>query len=167
MKTINSIKSKINSVENRINDLTVERRTLSNKRDEVSKNRRDEIIMEIENLKDEKNDLHEELYKIETRNDKIKLGVGYGITGLLFLLFVFGCVVHTIYKYKLGLYGLTTEHNVISILNGDSSVISVDLYNHLFFLNTLGSTSVIFGLLGSLVSGMWTTIWGINNDVID
>jgi len=166
MKTINSINSKINSINNEIDNLTVERRTLSNKRDEVSKNRRDDIILKIETLKNEKSKLHNELYEVEHRNKKIKLGIGYGITGLLFILFIVGCVVLTKYKYEVGLYGLTTEHNIISIMNGDSTVISVDLYNHLFMLNVVGSFSVLFGLLGSFVSGVWTTLWGVNNDVI-
>ena len=166
MKTINSINSKINSINNEIDNLTVERRTLSNKRDEVSKNRRNEIDLKIETLKNEKSKLRNELYEIECRNKKIKLGIGYGITGLLFILFIVGCVVLTKYKYEVGLYGLTTEHNIISIINGDSTVISVDLYNHLFMLNVVGSFSVLFGLLGSLVSGVWTTLWGVNNDVI-
>ena len=50
MKTINSINSKINSINNEIDSLTIERRTLSNKRDEVSKNRRDEIIINLRTL---------------------------------------------------------------------------------------------------------------------
>ena len=165
MKTINSIKSKINSINNEINNLSVERHTLSNKRDDVSKNRRDEIILKIDTLKDEKSKLCHELYEVENRNQKIKLGIGYVITGLLFILFIVGCVVLIKYKYEVGLYGLTTEHNIISIINGDSTVISIDLYNHLFMLNVVGSLSVLIGLLGSFVSGVWTTIWGLNNDV--
>ena len=166
MKTINSINSKINSVNNEIDNLTVERRTFSNKRDEVSKNRRNEIDLKIETLKNEKSKLRNELYEVEHRNNKVKLWVGYGITILLFILFIIGCVVLTKYKYEVGLYGLTTEHNIISIINGDSTVISVDLYNHLFKLNLVGSLSMLFGILGSFISGVWTTIWGLNNNVI-
>lgn len=167
MKTIKSINSKINSINNEIENLTVERRTLSNKRDEVSKNRREEIILKIETLKNEKSKLRDELYDVEYRNKKIKLGIGYCITGLLFILFIVGCVVLTKYKYEVGLYGLTTEHNIISIINGDSTVISVDLYNRLFMMNLVGSYSVLIGLLGSFVSGIWTTIWGLNNGVFN
>ena len=166
MKTINSINSKINSINNEIDNLTVERRTLSNKRDDVSKNLRDEIIFKIETLKDEKSKLRNELYEIERRNEKIKLGIGCGITGLLFILFIVGCVIITNYKYEVGLYGLTTEHNIISIINGDSTVISVELYNHLFMMNVVGSLSILIGVLGTLISGIWTTIWGLNNSVI-
>ena len=77
MKTINSINSKINSINNEIDSLTIERRTLSNKRDEVSENRRDEIIFKIETLKDEKSKLRNELYEIERRNEKIKFGIDF------------------------------------------------------------------------------------------
>ena len=166
MKTINSINSKINSINNEIDNLTVERRTLSNKRDDVSKNLRDEIILKIETLKDEKSKLRNELYEIERRNEKIKFGIGCGITGLLFILFIVGCVIITKYKYEIGLYGLTTEHNIISIINGDSTVISVDIYNHLFMMNVVGSLSMLIGILGTLVSGIWTMICGLNNNVI-
>ena len=166
MKTINSINSKINSINNEIDNLTIERRTLSNKRDEVSKTRRNEIILKIETLKDEKSKLRNELYEIEKHNEKIKLGIGYGITGLMFILFIVGCVIITKYKYEVGLYGLTTEHNIISIINGDSTVISVELYNHLFTMNVVGSLSMLIGVLGTLISGVWTTIWGLNNSVI-
>ena len=166
MKTINSINSKINSINNEIDSLTIERRTLSNKRDEVSKNRRDEIIFKIETLKDEKSKLRNELYEVERHNEKIKFGIGCGITGLLFILFIVGCVIITKYKYEVGLYGLTTEHDIISIINGDSTVISVDLYNHLFMMNVVGSLSMLIGILGTLVSGIWTMIWGLNNNVI-
>ena len=166
MKTINSINSKINSINNEIDSLTIERRTLSNKHDEVSKNRRDEIIFKIETLKDEKSKLRNELYEVERRNEKIKFGIGCCITGLLFILFIIGCVIITKYKYEVGLYGLTTEHNIISIINGDSTVISVELYNHLFVMNVVGSLSMLIGILGTLVSGVWTTIWGLNNNVI-
>jgi len=165
MKTIKSINSKINSIKSEIDNLTIERRTLINKRDEVSKKRRDEIILKIETLKSEYNKLRDELYEVENRNKKIKLGIGYGITGLLFVLFIVGCVILTKYKYEVGLYGLTTEHNIISIINGDSTVISVELYNRLFMMNLVGSYLVLIGLLGSFVSGVWTTIWGLNNDV--
>ena len=166
MKTINSINSKINSINNEIDNLTIERRTLSNKRDDVSKNLRDEIIFKIETLKDEKSKLRNELYEIERCNKKIKFVIGCGITGLLFILFIVGCVIITKYKYEVGLYGLTTEHNIISIINGDSTVISVDLYNHLFVMNVVGSLSMLIGILGTLVSGIWTMIWGLNNSVI-
>ena len=166
MKTINSINSKINSINNEIDNLTVERRTLSNKRDDVSKNLRDEIIFKIETLKDEKSKLRNELYEIERRNEKIKLGIGHGITGLMLILFIIGYVIITMYKYEVGLYGLTTEHNIISIINGDSTVISVELYNHLFMMNVVGSFSMLIGILGTLVSGIWTTLWGLNNNVI-
>ena len=166
MKTINSINSKINSINNEIDNLTIERRTLSNKRDDVSKNLRDEIIFKIETLKDEKSKLRNELYEIERRNEKFKFGIGCGITGLLFILFIVGCVIITNYKYEVGLYGLTTEHNIISIINGDSTVISVELYNHLFMMNVVGSLSILIGILGTLISGVWTTIWGLNNNVI-
>ena len=166
MKTINSINSKINSINNEIDNLTIERRTLSNKRDEVSNNRRDEIIFKIETLKDEKSKLHNELYEIERHYEKIKLGIGYGITGLMLILFIIGYVIITMYKYEVGLYGLTTEHNIISIINGDSTVISVELYNHLFMMNVVGSLSILIGVLGTLISGVWTTLWGLNNNVI-
>ena len=166
MKTIKAINSKINIINNEIDNLTVERRTLSNKRDEVSNNRRDEIIFKIETLKDEKSKLHNDLYEIERHYEKIKLGIGYGITGLMLILFIIGCVIITKYKYEVGLYGLTTEHNIISIINGDSTVISVELYNHLFVMNVVGSLSMLIGILGTLISGIWTTIWGLNNNVI-
>ena len=166
MKTINSINSKINSINNEIDNLTVERRTLSNKRDDVSKNLCDEIIFKIETLKDEKSKLRNELYEIERRNEKIKLGIGHGITGLMLILFIIGYVIITMYKYEVGLYGLTTEHNIISIINGDSTVISVELYNHLFMMNVVGSLSMLIGILGTLISGVWTTLWGLNNNVI-
>ena len=33
-------------------------------------------------------------------------------------------------------------------------------------MNVVGSLSMLIGILGTLVSGIWTTIWGLNNNVI-
>ena len=103
---------------------------------------------------------------MEEKNDKVKLGIGYTITCLFLILGLVGIVLGTVYRYKLGLYGFTTSHDVISILNGKGTVISVDLYNYLFLLKTLSSYFICFGWFGTLISGIWTTIWGLNNNVI-
>ena len=33
-------------------------------------------------------------------------------------------------------------------------------------MNVVGSLSMLIGILGTLVSGIWTMIWGLNNNVI-
>lgn len=165
MKTIKSINIEINRVKNEIDNLKLERKYIR-KRDEVSVNRKNEIDRKIDNLKDELNRLENDLWKLEEKNDKVKLGIGYTITGLFLILGLVGIVLGTVYRYKLGLYGFTTSHDVISILNGKGTVISVDLYNYLFLLKTLSSYFICFGWFGTLISGIWTTIWGLNNNVI-
>ena len=165
MKTIKSINIEINRVKNEIDNLKLERKYIR-KRDEVSVNRKNEIDRKIDTLKDELNKLNHDLWKEEEKNDKVKLGIGYTITGLFLILGLVGIVLGTVYRYKLGLYGFTTSHDVISILNGKGTVISVDLYNHLFLLKTLSSYLICFGWFGTLISGIWTTIWGLNNNVI-
>ena len=165
MKTIKSINIEINRVKNEIDNLKLERKYIR-KRDEVSVNRKNEIDRKIDNLNDELNKLKNDLWKLEEKNDKVKLGIGYTITGLFLILGLVGIVLGTIYRYKLGLYGFTTSHDVISILNGKGTVISVDLYNYLFLLKTLSSYFICFGWFGTLISGIWTTIWGLNNNVI-
>ena len=165
MKTIKSINIEINRVKNEIDNLKLERKYIR-KRDEVSINRKNEIDRKIDNLKDELNKLKNDLWKLEEKNDKVKLGIGYTITGLFLILGLVGIVLGTVYRYKLGLYGFTTSHDVISILNGKGTVISVDLYNYLFLLKTLSSYFICFGWFGTLISGIWTTIWGLNNNVI-
>lgn len=165
MKTIKSINIEINRVKNEIDNLKLERKYIR-KRDEVSVNRKNEIDRKIDNLKDELNKLKNDLWKLEEKNDKVKLGIGYTITGLFLILGLVGIVLGTVYRYKLGLYGFTTSHDVISILNGKGTVISVDLYNYLFLLKTLSSYFICFGWFGTLISGIWTTIWGLNNNVI-
>ena len=165
MKTIKSINIEINRVKNEIDNLKLERKYIR-KRDEVSVNRKNEIDRKIDSLKDELNKLKNDLWKLEEKNDKVKLGIGYTITGLFLILGLVGIVLGTVYRYKLGLYGFTTSHDVISILNGKGTVISVDLYNYLFLLKTLSSYFICFGWFGTLISGIWTTIWGLNNNVI-
>jgi len=165
MKTIKSINIEINRVKNEIDNLKLERKYIR-KRDEVSVNRKNEIDRKIDNLKDELNKLKNDLWKLEEKNDKVKLGIGYTITGMFLILGLVGIVLGTVYRYKLGLYGFTTSHDVISILNGKGTVISVDLYNYLFLLKTLSSYFICFGWFGTLISGIWTTIWGLNNNVI-
>ena len=165
MKTIKSINIEINRVKNEIDNLKLERKYIR-KRDEESVNRKNEIDHKIDNLKDELNKLKNDLWKLEEKNDKVKLGIGYTITGLFLILGLVGIVLGTVYRYKLGLYGFTTSHDVISILNGKGTVISVDLYNYLFLLKTLSSYFICFGWFGTLISGIWTTIWGLNNNVI-
>lgn len=165
MKTIKSINIEINRVKNEIDNLKLERKYIR-KRDEVSVNRKNEIDRKIDTLKDELNKLKNDLWKLEEKNDKVKLGIGYTITGLFLILGLVGIVLGTVYRYKLGLYGFTTSHDVISILNGKGTVISVDLYNYLFLLKTLSSYFICFGWFGTLISGIWTTIWGLNNNVI-
>jgi hypothetical protein len=165
MKTIKSINIEINRVKNEIDNLKLERKYIR-KRDEVSVNRKNEIDRKIDNLKDELNKLKNDLWKLEEKNDKVKIGIGYTITGLFLILGLVGIVLGTVYRYKLGLYGFTTSHDVISILNGKGTVISVDLYNYLFLLKTISSYFICFGWFGTLISGIWTTIWGLNNNVI-
>lgn len=165
MKTIKSINIEINRVKNEIDNLKLERKYIR-KRDEVSVNRKNEIDRKIDTLKDELNRLKNDLWKLEEKNDKVKLGIGYTITGLFLILGLVGIVLGTVYRYKLGLYGFTTSHDVISILNGKGTVISVDLYNYLFLLKTLSSYFICFGWFGTLISGIWTTILGLNNNVI-
>ena len=165
MTTIKSIKNKINCVKNEIETLKNERKYIR-KRDEVSVNRKHEIDCKLENLNDELIGLKNDLWKLEEKSNKVKLGIGYTITGLFLILGLVGIVLGTVYRYKLGLYGFTTSHDVISILNGKGTVISVDLYNYLFLLKTLSSYFICFGWFGTLTSGIWTTIWGLNNNVI-
>ena len=164
MTTIKKIRKEIENVKNLISGVVVELDTIKYKRDEASNTRRNELKTKKNELELRLRELRHQENEMEIKSDRRKLITGYIVSGILFIMFIVGIFVGVVYKYELGLYGLTTNHDVISIINGENPLISVELYNHLFTLNVMSHFLTIFGITGSMISGTVTSLWGLIND---
>ena len=165
MKT-SKFNKEIKKVNEEIGNLKIQHKSLSYKKDEKSTKIKEDIDRQMLDLNIKLSGLKNDLHEHERKMDKIKFRIGWTATGLLFVMLIVGMVLLIKYNYELGLYGLTTNHDVISILNGKDTLISVDLYNHLFLLRILGKIFISFGVLGTIISGVVTMWWGSDNNVI-
>ena len=68
---------------------------------------------------------------------------------------IVGFVLLAIYKYRLGLFGLTDTHDLITIINGKSAVMDISLYKELFFLRLAEIITLSCGIIGSVVTSIW------------
>lgn len=71
------------------------------------------------------------------------------------VIFFFGIAIMTIYKYRLGLFGLTDTHDLMAIINGDNPVMDISLYKTLFWMRFTGIYSIVVGLVGSITTSIW------------
>ena len=71
------------------------------------------------------------------------------------LLTIAGFVLLAIYKYRLGLFGLTDAHDLITIINGKAAAMDISLYKDLFFLRLAGIVTLSCGIIGSVATSIW------------
>ena len=71
------------------------------------------------------------------------------------LLTIAGFVLLGIYKYRLGLFGLTDTHDLMAIINGKTAVMDISLYKDLFFLRLAGIVTLSCGIIGSVATSIW------------
>ena len=82
----------------------------------------------------------------------IRLWVFFG------LLTIAGFVLLAIYKYRLGLFGLTDTHDLMDIINGKSAVMDISLYKELFFLRLAEIVTLTCGIIGSAATSIWRAL---------
>ena len=71
------------------------------------------------------------------------------------LLSIAGFVLLAIYKYRLGLFGLTDTHDLMAIINGKTAVMDISLYKELFFLRLAEIVTLSCGIIGSAATTIW------------
>ena len=71
------------------------------------------------------------------------------------LLTIAGFILLAIYKYRLGLFGLTDTHDLMAIINGKTAVMDISLYKELFFLRLAEIVTVSCGIIGSAATTIW------------
>ena len=74
------------------------------------------------------------------------------------LLTIAGFVLLAIYKYRLGLFGLTDTHDLMAIINGKSAVMDISLYKELFFLRLAEIVTLSCGIIGSVATSIWRAL---------
>lgn len=74
------------------------------------------------------------------------------------LLTIVGVVLLAIYKYRLGLFGLTDTHDLMAIINGKSAVMDISLYKELFFLRLAEIVTLSCGIIGSVATSIWRAL---------
>lgn len=74
------------------------------------------------------------------------------------LLTIAGVVLLAIYKYRLGLFGLTDTHDLMAIINGKSAVMDISLYKELFFLRLAEIVTLFCGIIGSAATSIWRAL---------
>lgn len=74
------------------------------------------------------------------------------------LLTIAGVVLLAIYKYRLGLFGLTDTHDLMAIINGKTAVMDVSLYKELFFLRLAEIVTLSCGIIGSVATSIWRAL---------
>lgn len=62
---------------------------------------------------------------------------------------IVGLVLLAIYKYRLGLFGLTDTHDLMS------AVMDISLYKELFFLRLAEIITLSCGVIGSVTTSIW------------
>lgn len=74
------------------------------------------------------------------------------------LLAIAGVVLLAIYKYRLGLFGLTDTHDLMAVINGKSAVMDISLYKELFFLRLAEIVTLSCGIIGSVATSIWRAL---------
>ena len=74
------------------------------------------------------------------------------------LLTIAGFVLLAIYKYRLGLFGLTDTHDLMAIINGKTAVMDISLYKELFFLRLAEIVTLSCGIIGSAATSIWRVL---------
>lgn len=104
---------------------------------------------EISNINHELRTLQSSLESGKRQYLTIGLWIFFGAIAIV------GFVLTVIYKYRLGLFGLTDAHDLITIINGKSAVMDISLYKDLFFLRLAGIVTLSCGIIGSVATSIW------------
>ena len=97
--------------------------------------------------------------ELRTLENSLESGKRQYLTIGLWIIFgamaIAGFVLTVIYKYRLGLFGLTDTHDLMTIINGKSAVMDISLYKELFFLRLAGIVTLTCGIIGSVATSIW------------
>ena len=104
---------------------------------------------EISNINREMRTLQSSLESGKRQYLTIALWVIFGAMAIV------GFVLMVIYKYRLGLFGLTDAHDLITIINGKAAAMDISLYKDLFFLRLAGIVTLSCGIIGSVATSIW------------
>ena len=104
---------------------------------------------EISNINHEMRTLQNSLESGKRKYLAIGLWVFFGAMTIV------GLVLLAIYKYRLGLFGLTDTHDLMTIINGKSAVMDISLYKELFFLRLAEILTLSCGIIGSVTTSIW------------
>ena len=74
------------------------------------------------------------------------------------LMTIAGFVLLAIYKYRLGLFGLTDTHDLMAIIGGKTAVMDISLYKELFFLRLAEIVTISCGIIGSVTTSIWRAL---------
>lgn len=107
---------------------------------------------EISNINHELRTLQSSLESGKRQYLTIGLWIFFGIMTIV------GIVLAVIYKYRLGLFGLTDPHDLITIINGKAAAMDISLYKELFFLRLAGMVTLSCGIIGSAATSIWRAL---------
>ena len=98
-------------------------------------------------------------HELRTLENSLESGKRKYLTIGLWIIFgamaIAGFVLTVIYKYRLGLFGLTDTHDLITIINGKAAAMDISLYKDLFFLRLAGIVTLSCGIIGSVATSIW------------
>ena len=98
-------------------------------------------------------------HELRTLENSLESGKRQYLTIALWVFFgamaIVGFVLTVIYKYRLGLFGLTDTHDLMTIINGKAAAMDISLYKDLFFLRLAGIVTLSCGIIGSVATSIW------------
>ena len=101
---------------------------------------------------------HELRYLWRSLEDGKRKYLAIGLWVFFGLLTIAGFVLLAIYKYRLGLFGLTDTHDLMAIINGKTAVMDISLYKELFFLRLAEIVTLNCGIIGSAATSIWRAL---------
>ena len=101
---------------------------------------------------------HELRYLWRSLEDGKRKYLAIGLWVFFGLLTIAGFVLLAIYKYRLGLFGLTDTHDLMAIINGKTAVMDISLYKELFFLRLAEIVTLSCGIIGSAATSIWRAL---------
>ena len=139
-----------------LDKLNVEYDSIKYFRDEEHVTKKKENRVKASLLRSEISNINHELRTLE---NSLESGKRQYLTIGLWIIFgamaIAGFVLTVIYKYRLGLFGLTDTHDLMTIINGKSAVMDISLYKDLFFLRLAGIVTLTCGIIGSVATLIW------------
>ena len=139
-----------------LDKLNVEYDSIKYFRDEEHVTKKKENRVKASLLRSEISNINHELRTLE---NSLESGKRQYLTIGLWIIFgamaIAGFVLTVIYKYRLGLFGLTDTHDLMTIINGKAAAMDISLYKDLFFLRLAGIVTLTCGIIGSVATSIW------------